>query len=90
VNILFTEVGRTLPAQATSGKRYTMVFQAKFTHRHNMDGTHDSICRECLVTIATVEKEDDLAGFESGHSCDPVRAYRRSQGYIVGDAARAF
>jgi hypothetical protein len=59
-----------------------MGFQEQFPHRRNMDGTHDSICRGCLMTIATVEEEDELAGFESRHTCDPMRAYRVSQGYF--------
>jgi hypothetical protein len=63
-----------------------MVLQAKFTHRHNMDGTHESICRGCQMAIATVQEKADLAGFESRHACDPVRVYRLSQGYIASRA----
>jgi hypothetical protein len=42
-----------------------------FQHRHNKDGTIDSICIDCLMTIATSEVEADLAQFERDHTCDP-------------------
>jgi hypothetical protein len=66
-----------------------MFSQEKFPHRHNVDGTHDSICRKCLLTLATVEEEADLTRFESRHVCDPVRVYRMSQGYVA-DLAISF
>ena len=43
----------------------------KFAHRQNRDGTFDSICRGCFLTIATSQSEVDLGGFERGHFCDP-------------------
>ncbi len=47
----------------------------------NRDGTHDSICRACLITIATVGTEAELKLHESAHVCDPINLYRVSQGY---------
>ena len=63
-----------------------MTSQEKFPHRHNSNGTHDSICRECLTTVATVLRETDLSGFEFRHLCDPVRVYRLSQGWVASAA----
>ncbi len=54
--------------------------QVKFPHRVNLNCTYDSICRACLATIASVEKEADLAEFELRHVCDPARLYRLGQG----------
>ena len=31
-----------------------------FTHRHNLDGTYDSICRCCFRTVATACDEGSL------------------------------
>jgi hypothetical protein len=49
----------------------TTSMRTKFAHRENRDGTFDSICRECFVTITTSQSEEDLCGFERGHFCDP-------------------
>lgn len=50
-----------------------MTYQAKptFPHRHNKDGTVDSICSECLLTVATVRDERELTQHEEVHVCDP-------------------
>ena len=45
---------------------------AAFVHRRNKDGSFDSICPQCLLTIATCQTEDALAKIESAHTCDPV------------------
>ena len=42
-----------------------------FAHRHNTDGTIDSICSRCFQTIATVLVEADLPRIESRHVCVP-------------------
>jgi hypothetical protein len=47
--------------------------QSVFAHRNNPDGTIDSICRECLLTIASSQWEADLERAESSHKCDPHR-----------------
>lgn len=47
-----------------------------FAHRANRDGTTDSICRHCFVTVCTSTWETDLAEAERGHICDPVAVSR--------------
>jgi hypothetical protein len=41
-------------------------------HRHNGDGSYDSICLACFRTIATVEKESFLAPKEEFHVCEKI------------------
>jgi hypothetical protein len=55
------------------------LLKPNFPHRHNADGTHDSICTVCLATVATVQNESELAGHESTHMCEPLNLYRLSQ-----------
>ena len=40
-----------------------------FRHRHNRDGTWDSICTKCYLTVQTAIREEDLAGAERSHDC---------------------
>jgi len=53
-----------------------------FPHRHNHDGSHDSICPICFVTVATVQNEWELASHESAHVCEPENLRRRDAGQI--------
>jgi hypothetical protein len=55
-----------------------MTFQAKpaFPHRHNSDGLVDSICSDCLLTIASVSDELESTCHEQVRVCDPVRIYQ--------------
>lgn len=49
-----------------------------FPHRVNSDGTIDSICDQCFVTVGTSVHESDLPQFEGTHACEPARlAYYR-------------
>jgi hypothetical protein len=41
-----------------------------FPHRLNQNGTFDSICPKCFVTVANAIHEADLARFERCHVCD--------------------
>ncbi|HTB97115.1 MAG TPA: hypothetical protein VK716_08920 [Terracidiphilus sp.] len=50
-----------------------------FPHRHNADGSHDSICTKCFQTVASVRDEATLAEREKKHQCDPYILYRFSQ-----------
>jgi hypothetical protein len=43
----------------------------KYPHRTNPDGTIDSICPCCYVTIGTSVWETDLERLEVLHVCDP-------------------
>lgn len=47
--------------------------QSGFVRRSNPDGTTDSICRQCFVTVATATGEADLDSAEPCHKCDPSR-----------------
>jgi hypothetical protein len=44
-----------------------------FPHRHNEDGTFDSICPICFVTVATDESETKLRLYELAHVCNPLQ-----------------
>ena len=48
----------------------------KYPHRHNTDGSYDSICSMCLLTVASVKTEHELALCERTHVCDPIRLYQ--------------
>ena len=48
-----------------------MIVEKKFSHRHNPDGTVDSICHECFSTVATERRESELDSRERLHYCDP-------------------
>ena len=43
-----------------------------FAHRENRDGTTDSICSACHVTVCTSIWEADLERAEKAHVCDPA------------------
>ena len=66
-------------AMPAAGKRVTMVSEVKFPHRHNSDGSYDSICTACSVTVASVRGEELLRAHELAHVCDPVNLYRIAQ-----------
>jgi hypothetical protein len=55
------------------------LLKPSFPHRHNSDGSHDSICTVCYVTVATSQNELELASHESVHVCQPVNPYRANQ-----------
>ena len=40
-----------------------------FPHRRNRDGSFDSICLDCLLTIASHKTEDELVVAEKTHVC---------------------
>lgn len=44
---------------------------ATFAHRSNRNGTTDTICRQCFVTVATAIWEADLDRAERTHTCAP-------------------
>jgi hypothetical protein len=41
----------------------------QFPHRHNSDGTYDSICPKCYRTVDTQRLEGSLAAEEKAHVC---------------------
>ncbi len=44
-----------------------------FAHRANRDGTIDSICKTCFVTVGTAEETAALEELESDHKCEAWR-----------------
>ena len=51
-----------------------------FPHRHNRDGSHDSIWTRCFLTIASAKDKAELVKCEHDHVCDPVLLYQFSLG----------
>lgn len=43
----------------------------EFVHRSNRNGTTDSICRSCFITVANAMWEAELERKERVHACDP-------------------
>jgi hypothetical protein len=59
-----------------------------FPHRHNDDGSHDSICTKCFLTVASVKDEAELVQFERDHVCDPALLHKFSQGNSFNSSFR--
>jgi hypothetical protein len=53
------------------GARMVLTLPPFFPHRRNRDGSFDSICLKCLLTIANARTEADLAKYEKYHVCNP-------------------
>lgn len=52
------------------GGRHLSPAQTPFVRRANANGTTDSICTRCFVTVATATWEADLDHAERRHVCD--------------------
>jgi hypothetical protein len=50
-----------------------------FPHRTNEDGSYDSICRICHLTVGSASIERELARSEREHACDPNRIYQLTE-----------
>ena len=48
-----------------------MFWNEPFSHRRNKDGTIDSICTRCYMTVGTALNESELPKIEHSHTCDP-------------------
>lgn len=48
-----------------------MTFQTApfFPHRHNKDGTFDSICLKCFATVASHMTQEELVELDKNHIC---------------------
>lgn len=46
--------------------------KSRFVRRVNNDGTTDSICCNCFVTVATAKRGFELDFPERRHVCDPM------------------
>ncbi len=53
-----------------------------FPHRHNKDGSFDSICTKCFATIASAQIDAELAVYDRKHVCDPLVLWAR-QTFVV-------
>jgi hypothetical protein len=42
-----------------------------FPHRRNPNGSFDSICLECSLTIANARTEAELERYDKDHVCNP-------------------
>jgi hypothetical protein len=47
--------------------------QSDYVHRSNLNGTTDSICKSCFLTVASAIWDADLESAEREHKCDPFR-----------------
>ena len=56
-------------------------YTLQFTHRLNDDGTIDSICRECFITVANAKSGAALEREEQRHRCDAslLERYKKVQ-----------
>ncbi len=50
-----------------------------YAHRRNHDGTLDSICKRCYLTVARAYREGDLAPMETRHVCQPAERRRATR-----------
>ena len=41
-----------------------------YPHRRNRDGSFDSICLNCFVTVATATTEAELSKYDTRHVCE--------------------
>lgn len=56
-------------AIAVSGLEMETSVNTSYAHRFNLDGTIDSICRQCFMTVAKARREADLEAYEREHLC---------------------
>jgi len=62
---------RMLEILSERGRTMVVPLPPSFPHRRNRDGSFDSICLKCLLTIATARTEVELARYEKYHVCNP-------------------
>ena len=56
----------------------------KFYHRVNPDGTIDSICLSCFLTVARADIGSDLEGPEAAHKC------KNKEPFILSENLQSF
>ena len=59
------------------------VGNSEYEHRQNADGTFDSICLSCYLTVSSAPSERELAAGEAKHSCTGVIAHERQNRQAV-------
>lgn len=52
------------------------MLDSAYSHRFRPDGSIESICYRCLMTIGTVTREADLEFLERNHVCNPQEKLR--------------
>jgi hypothetical protein len=57
-----------------------MPAEMKYPHRVNLDGSWDSICPHCFLTIAHSKTESGLAALERVHVCNS--AFLAERGWL--------
>jgi hypothetical protein len=50
-----------------------------YPHRHNRDGSFDSICVRCFATIATADDITELHAYEKNHVCAGTAVAQRNE-----------
>jgi hypothetical protein len=50
---------------------------AFYPHRHNKDGSYDSICLTCFATVSTARTEPELVAHDIKHICEPWNISQR-------------
>jgi hypothetical protein len=65
------ECANSLMNSTEAKKRHTMspLSRPDFPHRRKPNGTFDSICTQCFLTIATADTEAELKAAERAHHC---------------------
>jgi hypothetical protein len=56
----------------------TKTLSSHFVHRRNPDGSYDSICLNCYLTIETQHEESDLSKAEKEHDCEDFLRQRET------------
>lgn len=66
-------------ARLTNLTRYAMALSREpfYPHRRKSDGSFDSICMNCLLTIASSRDEQELVAAEKVHVCQTVPLSKR-------------
>jgi hypothetical protein len=57
----------------------------EFVHRSNPNGTTDSICTKCFLTVATAKWEANLDSAEQTHKCESWRVERFKKSVTTPD-----
>jgi len=60
----------------------------EFKHRPNFNGTFDSFCLCCFLTIATESSEDSLTALEMAHRCSGIFSFPSRAQPVAFDSLR--
>ena len=68
----------TLEFSPERGRTMVLTLPPFFPHRRKADGSFDSICLKCLLTIASARTEADLKRHEENHICNPSFLFQQA------------